>query len=221
MIFTTFLAAFLLSSVAGYYSIVGLTSIFVGAFWPIVIMGVSLEFGKLVTASWLYQNWKTSSILLRTYLTFAVIMLMVITSMGIFGFLAKSHIDSTQDKKTNSTELRTLNAQEKITQERLSYLLARAKDPSTASGYLDGQIQNAQKELTRLNKEKAILLKEENKQAVELGPLVYIADLFYDNSTDSLDKAVNRYQYPRHLPTSLGTAVQILPEKAHCCNYGA
>jgi len=190
MIFTTFLAAFLLSSVAGYYSIVGLTSIFVGAFWPIVIMGVSLEFGKLVTASWLYQNWKTSSILLRTYLTFAVIMLMVITSMGIFGFLAKSHIDSTQDKKTNGTELRTLNAQEKITQERLSYLLARAKDPSTASGYLDGQIQNAQKELTRLNKEKAILLKEENKQAVELGPLVYIADLFYDNSTDSLDKAV-------------------------------
>ena len=190
MIFITFGSAFLLSAVSAYYSIVGLTTIFTGSFWPIVIMGVALEIGKLVTASWLYQNWQRTSWLLKTYLTAAVIMLMLITSMGIFGFLAKSHIDSTQDNKTNATELATLNTQESIAKARLAYLLARAKDPSTASNSLDRQIQDTQRELSKLNKEKAPLLKQENKLMVDVGPLVYVADLFYTDSIDSLDKAV-------------------------------
>jgi len=188
--YLTFLAAFMLSTIAAYYSIVGLTTIFTGAFWPILIMGVALELAKLVTTSWLYQNWKKASWLLKTYLTIAVFMLMIITSMGIFGFLAKSHIDSTQGNKSNATDISTLNTQESIAKARLDYLLARAKDPSTASVSLDRQIQDTQKELARISKAKSPLLQEENKLVAEVGPLVYIAEIFYDDSVGSVDKAV-------------------------------
>ena len=190
MIYITFFAAFLLSSIAAYYSVVGLTTIFIGAFWPIVIMGVALELAKLVTTSWLYHNWKTASYLLKTYLTAAVLVLMLITSMGIFGFLAKSHIDSTQENTTNTTELNTLVEQENIAKARLQYLLARAKDPATASPYLDRQIQDTQSELRKLSQRKAPLLAKENKLVAEIGPLFYIANIFYDNPDGALDKAV-------------------------------
>ena len=69
MTYLIFMAAFLLSGIAAYYSVVGLALIFAGAFWPVVVMGSALEFSKLVTASWLYRNWKTTPFLLRTYLT--------------------------------------------------------------------------------------------------------------------------------------------------------
>lgn len=190
MMYLTFAAAFMLSTIAAYYSIVGLTTIFAGAFWPIVIMGIALELAKLVTTSWLYQNWRRASWLLKTYLTIAVIMLMIITSMGIFGFLAKSHIDSTQGNKSNATDIATLTTQENIAKARLDYLLARAKDPSAASPSLDRQIQETQKELSRLSKAKAPLLQEENRLVADVGPLVYIAEIFYDDSTGSVDRAV-------------------------------
>ena len=146
MIFLTLLSALLLSGIAGYYSIIGLAAIFTGAFWPIVFMGSVLELSKLVTTSWLYRNWETCPFLLRTYLTSAVVILMLITSMGIFGFLSKAHIDSTMDSGANTVEIKILTQQEKITKERLEYLLARAKDPATASNRLDKQIQDTQKE---------------------------------------------------------------------------
>ena len=189
MIYFTFAAAFLLSAIAGYYSVIGLAAIFMGAFWPVIIMGGSLEFAKLVTASWLYRNWKTAPFLLRTYLVIAVALLMLITSMGIFGFLAKAHIDSTLDAGANSVELKTLNQQQKIADERLNYLLARAKDPSTASNQLDRQIQNTQKELTEINKKRLPLLREENKLVADIGPIKYVADMFFTGE-GSVDKAV-------------------------------
>jgi len=189
MIYFTFAAAFLLSGIAGYYSVIGLAAIFMGAFWPVIIMGGSLEFAKLVTASWLYRNWKTAPFLLRTYLVIAVALLMLITSMGIFGFLAKAHIDSTLDAGANSVELKTLNQQQKIADERLNYLLARAKDPSTASNQLDRQIQNTQKELTEINKKRLPLLREENKLVADIGPIKYVADMFFEGE-GSVDKAV-------------------------------
>jgi hypothetical protein len=190
MTYLTFLAAFLLSGIAAYYSIIGLALIFAGAFWPVVFMGSSLEFAKLVTASWLYRNWKTSPLLLKTYLTTAVIILMLITSMGIFGFLAKSHIDSTLDAGANSVELKTLSQQQKIAEERLNYLLARAKDPSTASNRLDNQIQTTQRELTEINKKRLPLLKESNKLVADVGPIKYVADVFFGVGEGALDKAV-------------------------------
>jgi hypothetical protein len=191
MIILTLLSALLLSGIAAYYSVIGLAAIFTGAFWPIVFMGSVLELSKLVTTSWLYRNWKTCPLLLKSYLTFAVIVLMVITSMGIFGFLSKAHIDSTMDAGANTLEVKTLVQQEKITKERLDYLLARAKDPSTASNKLDKQIQDTQKELTEINKKKLPLLKESNKLTAEVGPIKYVGDMIYGTDDDNaLDKAV-------------------------------
>lgn len=186
----TFLAAFLLSGIAAYYSIIGLAVIFAGAFWPVVIMGSALEFAKLVTASWLYRNWQNANVLLKTYLTTAVVILMLITSMGIFGFLAKSHIDSTLASGANSVELKTLNQQEKIAKERLDYLLKRAGNPETATPQIDRQIQNTQRELSDINKKRLPLLKEENKLVAEIGPIKYVADMFFGTGEDALDKAV-------------------------------
>jgi hypothetical protein len=191
MIFLTLLSALLLSGIAAYYSVIGLAAIFTGAFWPIVFMGSVLEMSKLVTTSWLYRNWKTCPLLLKSYLTFAVVILMIITSMGIFGFLSKAHIDSTMDAGANTLEVKTLTQQEKITKERLDYLLARAKDPSTASNRLDKQIQDTQKELTEINKRKLPLLKESNKLTAEVGPIKYVGDMIYGVEDETgLDKAV-------------------------------
>ena len=191
MIFLTLLSALLLSGIAGYYSIIGLAAIFTGAFWPIVFMGSVLELSKLVTTSWLYRNWETCPFLLKSYLTSAVVILMLITSMGIFGFLSKAHIDSTMDSGANTVEIKILTQQEKITKERLEYLLARAKDPSTASNRLDKQIQDTQKELTEINKKRLPLLKESNKLVAEVGPIKYVGDMIYGTDDDNaIDKAV-------------------------------
>lgn len=99
------LVALAISAVAGYYSIVGLATIFAAAAIPVIIMGTTLEVAKLVTASWLYTNWKNIPFLLKTYFTFAVILLMFITSMGIFGFLSKAHIEQTGESAQYSARL--------------------------------------------------------------------------------------------------------------------
>lgn len=191
MILLTLLSALLLSAIAAYYSVIGLAAIFTGAFWPIVIMGSVLEGSKLVTASWLYRNWKTCPFLLKTYLTSAVVILMVITSMGIFGFLSKAHIDSTLNAGANSVQIRTLNQQEKIAKERLDYLLKRAGDPETASARIDKQIQDTQKELADISKRKLPLLQEETKLVAEVGPIKYVGDMIYGTDDPSaIDKAV-------------------------------
>ena len=191
MTYLTLLCALALSGIAAWYSVIGLAAIFTGAFWPIVFMGSVLEASKLVTTSWLYRNWKTCPLLLKSYLSFAVIVLMIITSMGIFGFLSKAHIDSTMDAGVNTIEVKTLVQQEKIVKERLDYLLARAKDPSTASNRLDKQIQDTQKELSEINKKKLPLLKENNKLTAEVGPIKYVGDMIYGTDDDNaLDKAV-------------------------------
>lgn len=191
LIALTLLSALLLSGIAAYYSIIGLAAIFTGAFWPIVFMGSVLEASKLVTASWLYRNWKTCPFLLKSYLTSAVVILMIITSMGIFGFLSKAHIDSTLEAGANSVEIRTLTQQEKIATERLNYLLKRAGDPETASANIDRQIQQTQRELADINKRKLPLLKEENKLVAEVGPIKYIGDMVYGkDDANAIDKAV-------------------------------
>jgi len=91
----TLLSALSISAVAIYYSIAGLAAIFAGAVIPIMIMGSVLEVGKLITASWLYQYWKVAPRFLKYYLSVAVVVLMFITSMGIFGYLSKAHIEQT------------------------------------------------------------------------------------------------------------------------------
>ena len=88
-----FASALGVSAVAGYFSIVGLMAIFPAAAMSILAMGIVLEVAKLVTASWLYQNWERANLLMKAYFVPAVAILSIITSMGIFGFLSKAHID--------------------------------------------------------------------------------------------------------------------------------
>ena len=107
--FLTLLSALSISGVAIFYSVIGLATIFPGAFWPVVIMGGVLEVGKLVTASWLYRNWKFTKWLLRSYLTIAVVILSLITSMGIFGFLSKAHLEQNLAEDTVTQRIEIIN----------------------------------------------------------------------------------------------------------------
>jgi hypothetical protein len=93
MTYLLFATALALSACAAYYSVMGLVAIFAAAFYPILIMGSLLEISKLVVASWIYQNWKEVPRLMRYYFTSALVILMILTSMGIFGYLSKAHLD--------------------------------------------------------------------------------------------------------------------------------
>ena len=204
------LAALAITSVAGYFSILGLMAIFPASPIAVAAMGGSLEFAKLVTASWVYRNWSTANKLLKSYFVIAIVVLSFITSMGVFGYLSRAHIEHTTvggsaqlkieqlESKKQSAERRLKNAQTSLdTLDRLT----------TAEDVLDANfIRNRQKrERTSLNKEieqavtnietietDLIPLKTENlKLEAEVGPIKYIAELFYgsgDNAT--VDKAV-------------------------------
>jgi hypothetical protein len=186
-----FSTAIALSGIAAYYSVIGLAQIFPGSFWPIILMGSILEIAKLVTVSWLYNNWNVTVRIMRYYFLSAIVLLMVITSMGIFGYLSKAHLDSNVILGANTVQLKTLETQEKIAKDRLTYLLQRAGDPATASNKIDRQIQDTQVELKRISTEKLPLMAEENKLAAEIGPIKYIAELFYSKDDPGfIDKAV-------------------------------
>ena len=102
-------SALALAGVAAYFSILGLTTMFLSAFWAIVIMATALEIGKLITAVWLHRNWKDANKTIKYYLSIAVIILSGITSMGIFGFLSKSHIEQEAGSSQYLSQINLLN----------------------------------------------------------------------------------------------------------------
>jgi len=107
----TMLVALVISAVAAYYSIIGLVAIFAAAMIPIIIMGAALEIGKLTTAVWLHANWDKANWWMKTYLSFALLALMFITSMGIFGFLSKAHIEQTSANAENVAQIERIDAE--------------------------------------------------------------------------------------------------------------
>ena len=115
----TFLTALTISGVAIYYSVAGLAAIFAAAVIPIIVMGVSLEIGKLVTAVWLHRNWSRAVWWMKTYLAVAVLVLMFITSMGIFGFLSKAHIEQTSLSQEQVALIETLDDKETRSQAKI------------------------------------------------------------------------------------------------------
>lgn len=205
-----FATAFFLSSVAAYYSIIGLIAIFPTAVIPIVVMGVSLELAKLVAASWLYRNWKTAPQSLKYYFTTAVVVLSFITSMGIFGFLSKAHIDQTAVGSDSLIELKIIDDQIAAEKRRienaqrsLSALdrLIDESDTETAIKVrnqqrrdrtnLAAEIKSASDEIKTLNTAAAPHRKESKKIVAEVGPLKFIADLIYgDSDQETLERAV-------------------------------
>ena len=92
-----FSVALIIAAVAAWFSVAGLMAIFAASALPVALMAGSLEIGKLVAASWVYRNWRKAPFLLKSYLTFAVVVLMFITSMGIFGFLSRAHLEQASE----------------------------------------------------------------------------------------------------------------------------
>lgn len=220
MIYLLFSCGLMLSAVAAYYSIMGLIAIFSTAVIPIAIMGTALEVSKLVSASWLYTNWHTVPKLLKAYFTTAVVVLMILTSMGIFGYLSKAHLDqavptgdvvskvSILDEQIK-TEKDNINAARKqLTQldSQVDQTLARTTDDRGADrsvqvrrsqakerSALIAEIQTSQTKITKLNQDRAPIASELRKVEAEVGPIKYIAALIYgdDNLDDTiLEKSV-------------------------------
>jgi hypothetical protein len=208
-----------ISAVAVWYSVAGLVSIFAAAAIPIIIMGVTLEVGKLVATVWLKINWHIAPKLIRTYLIIAITILMLITSMGIFGFLSKAHLDQAvptgdvADKvslidekiKTQKENIDAARKALKQMDESVDQTMARSADEKGADkaaalrrgqqrerGNLQNDIAKAQKEISILNEERAPVAKELRKVEAEVGPIKYIAALLYGDSPDQnlLEKAV-------------------------------
>ena len=210
----TLITALGISAVAAFYSIVGLMAIFSASALSIAVMGIVLEIGKLITASWLYQNWKRVPFLLKSYLTIAVIVLMFITSMGIFGYLSKAHID--QGSGTSELYVKVERLDNRITSERkiitraekqLSALdsaldkylelgavskgLKKREDQEQERNALTDNINNAQGRIDKLLDEKSEYKLQINSFEVEVGPLKYISALIYgDKALDYIDTAV-------------------------------
>lgn len=216
--FLALVTGFLLSLVSAYYAITGLAIIFAGAFIPVVIMGSILEFGKIITASYLYRNWKQLPILMRSYFCVAVAILMFITSMGVFGFLSKAHVDQNLAGADVSSKVAIIDEKIKVAKENIevnrkalkqmdeivNQTISRSttEDGATRASSMRRQqtqernkliseIEKEQKTLSLLNEERAPLAAEIRKVDAEVGPIRYVAELLYDkNSPEILDKAV-------------------------------
>jgi hypothetical protein len=208
-----------ISAVAIYYSVVGLTAIFSAAAIPIIIMGSALEVGKLVCASWLKANWERAPRFMKYYMVTAVIVLMLITSMGIFGFLSKAHNDQTlvsgdvgskiavYDEKirTAKDNIEADRKQLKQMDEAVDQIMGRSSDEKGAdkanavrkSQQRDRQaiakdIEANQKAIAQLNDEAAPIRAEVRKVEAEVGPIKYIAAFIYGTAPDEsmLERAV-------------------------------
>jgi hypothetical protein len=176
----TLLSALSISGVAIFYSVIGLATIFPGAFVPVVIMGGVLEVGKLITASWLYRNWKFTPFMLKSYLTIAVIILSLITSMGIFGFLSKAHLEQNLASDTLIQRIQILN--DKIDSEKNSIARQNAvidrleKSINRSTGTADGDIEVQQSIIKDANEKLKTLLTVETNTVRDLNDRLKVLD---------------------------------------------
>ena len=211
----TFLSAISISVIAAGYSIVGLATLFAGAVVPIIAMGSALEVGKLVAASWLYHNWNSDvPRLLKSYLFGAIIVLVFITSLGIFGFLSKAHLDQVKptssnnikieviDKQINQQEIIIERAEKQINlldkalevyidKEYVSKGLKERKKQEEERTLLTNTINDASDKIAELTNNKAELQLSQDKIEAEVGPIKYVAELIYgEKAQDNFDKSV-------------------------------
>lgn len=215
----TLLSGLSISAVAVYYSVAGLVAIFAASVIPIIVMGVALEISKLVATLWLKQNWKLAPGFIKVYLTSAVAVLMVITSMGIFGFLSKAHSDQSlvsgdvQSKiaiydekiKTSRDNIESNRRSLKQMDDAVDQVMARSTSEQGADKSnairrsqqkertrLQNEIAQEQKNIARLNDEAAPIRAEIRKVEAEVGPLKYIAAFIYGDNPGAnvLEKAV-------------------------------
>ena len=210
----TLFVALAISAVAAYYSIVGLMAIFAGATTAIAIMGIVLEIGKLICASWTFTNWKSCPVIMRSYFIISVIVLMFITSLGIFGFLSRAHITQSSptallEERIERIELKVDQRQTQVNryQGRLDTLdkaleryielgaiskgLAKIGAMDNETTLLKTRITTIETEIDGLTDEKYELKTELNLALVEVGPIRYVASMLYDDVSESqLEEAV-------------------------------
>lgn len=214
----TFLLLFsgaFISAVAAYFSIAGLVAIFPGSVSAVATMGVALELGKLVSASWIYRSWNKVNFLIKGYFVSAVLVLSFITSIGIFGYLSKAHIEGTQGLDNNSSQVEFLDSQIETERQRiessrnsLRQLDAVVNNLSIAETTteraiqvrnsqrrertaLNAEITEANKTLQTLQQERLVLTADQRKLEVEVGPIKYVAKFVYGTEDSStIDKAV-------------------------------
>jgi len=208
----------LLSAVAGYFSVIGIATIFSGAWWSVIIMAGSLEASKIIAASWIYRNWIIAPLLMRIYMILAVIVLVIITSMGIFGYLSKAHLDQTINQGGNNdiqiqllerrieSEQRNIRSAETVltsldqaVQTLVEYDRIRGPEGALAvrqsqkeeRAEIEQSLRNAQERIDEYQIELIPLKKQSIELEAEIGPLKYIAELIYgDQAKDYFDVAV-------------------------------
>jgi hypothetical protein len=215
----TLFVALVISAVAAYYSIVGLTAIFSAAVIPILIMGGSLEVGKVTAAVWLKLNWHRANITYKLYLVPAVAFLMLLTSMGIFGFLSKAHSDQSLVSGDSMAKVAIYDEKIKVAKDNIDANRKALKQMDEAVDQVMGrsadekggdkavtirrgqtkertrllsEIAAEQKTIAQLSEERAPLAAEFRKVESEVGPIKYIAALIYGDNPDAniLEKAV-------------------------------
>lgn len=208
-----FLCALSLSSVAAYYSIIGLATIFSASFYAVVLMAAVLEVSKLVCASWLYQKWDKINSLIKTYLTTAVIVLMLITSLGIFGFLSRAHVDQRLGNTEVTLKIEQIDAQIASIKEvmeryraqlsqldrainiqldanRATQALAARTRQVAERDQIRQKLDSEQQNLQKLEQAKMELKQKSNVLESEVGPIKYIAEFFVKNEKVDVEQAV-------------------------------
>ena len=217
--FFVLLVAVIISVISAFYSVLGLTSIFPGAFLPVVIMGTALELGKLTTAIWLHKNWKRANLQFKLYLVPAICMLVLLTSMGIFGGLSKAHLDQAVPTGNVAAQIELISTKIETQRENINasrknlkqlddavdQVLARSTNEQGASrsaalrknqakdrANIQTEIETAQKSIATLNEEKNKVQQELRAVEAEVGPIKYIAQLIYGDNPDAnlLERAV-------------------------------
>lgn len=208
------LAGIAISGISAWYSIIGLTAIFAGAFWSIIIMGATLEVGKIITASYLYRNWKSLSIPVAGYFISAVLVLMLITSMGTFGYLSRAHIEQAAGAQNVDAQLERIDQSIARERERIvqSEVILKQLDASVNSlidqkhvvlglearrkqeaerRLISDSIREYQTNIDKLRDEKMPLQQAIRDAKREVGPVRYVAELIYGASdTEIMDKSI-------------------------------
>jgi len=208
-----------ISVVAVYYSVAGLVSIFAAAVIPIIVMGVALEISKLIATIWLKLNWSRAPFFIKAYMSMAVAILMIITSMGIFGFLSKAHSDQSlvsgdvqsriavydEKIKTSQDNIDANRKALKQLDEAVDQVMGRStsetgadkavairKSQAKERTRLLAEITAEQKTIAGLREERAPIAAEVRKVEAEVGPIKYIAAFVYGDNPDAnvLEKAV-------------------------------
>lgn len=212
----TIFVALIISLVAAYYSIVGLVAIFASAMLPIIIMGSALEIGKLTTVVWLHQYWHIAKFWVKSYLSIAVVILMFITSMGIFGFLSKAHIEQASTGLEQQAQLERVDGEilriESIITRSEGKINSWENADNTLDDGLQSKIDAEEKRIATAYDRVKPLIDEQNKYLKENLELYNIEIQRIDDDIDVLKEALNIDTKDRNSVRKLQTIIGARPD---------